>query len=225
MINPNPIDYGWWLASRSAGVIAIVAISFSVLLGLSMANNLIQRPGFKGKLLKVHESTALIGLVAIAVHALALLGDHWLHPTISQLLIPFQMSFKPFFTGLGIIGGWLAVILGLSFYVRKRVGTKLWRKLHRATFLVWVLAVAHALGSGTDASELWLQAIILITGLPILALLALRIKGGRPRKATPRPEPQKHIAPRPVISNYVEPVPPLPPNMEVWSPNNFTNRS
>ena len=34
---------------------------------------------------------------------------------------------------------------------RKRIGAKLWRKLHRATIAVYVLAVVHTLGAGTDA--------------------------------------------------------------------------
>lgn len=207
MINPNPLDYGWWLASRSAGMIAIVAVSLSVLIGLAMANNLIQRPGFKGKLLKVHESTALIGLVAIAVHGLTLLGDHWLHPTIVQILVPGQMSYQPFFTSMGIVGGWLAAILGLSFYARKHIGAKRWRNLHRLTVVVWVMAIVHALGAGTDSGQAWMQLTLLATGLPIIALFILRLKGGRPRKVK---APQAVTAPA-----YAEPRPPLPPNLKV----------
>ena len=61
------------------------------------------------------------------------------------------MAYKSLFTGLGIIGGWLAALLGLSFYLRKRIGPALWRKAHRATIVVYVLGVIHTLGAGTDA--------------------------------------------------------------------------
>ena len=40
------------------------------------------------------------------------------------------------------------VILGLSYYVRGRIGPARWRKLHRFTALAWVLGVVHALGAG-----------------------------------------------------------------------------
>lgn len=155
MTTPDPLDYGWWLASRSAGLVALAAVTFSVLIGLMMANGLPRKRGMKRKLLSVHESTALVGLVAIAVHGLTLLGDAFLHPTVSQIAIPFTIGYRPTFVGLGIIGGWLAAILGLSFYVRKTVGARLWRKLHRATVVVWVLAVIHTLGAGTDAGQVW----------------------------------------------------------------------
>jgi sulfoxide reductase heme-binding subunit YedZ len=138
---------------------------------------------------KLHEHLALVGLVAIAVHAITLLGDRWLKPGLTGLLVPFTMSYRPEFTGLGIIAAYLAAILGLSFYVRRRVGTKRWRSLHRLTLLVYVLGVIHVLGAGTDASTPWLQAILLVTGAPILFLALLRwLPGGAPasRPASPR---------------------------------------
>ena len=47
------------------------------------------------------------------------------------------------------------VILGLSYYVRGRIGPQRWRKLHRFTALAWVLGVVHALMMGTDAGAAW----------------------------------------------------------------------
>ncbi len=67
-------------------------------------------------------------------------------------------------TGLGIIGAYLAAALGLSFYVRRRIGAKRWRSLHRATILVYVLAVAHTLGAGSDAATPWLRAQLVAHG-------------------------------------------------------------
>lgn len=192
MITPDPLDYGWWLASRSAGLVALAAVTFSVLIGLMMANGLPRKRGMKRKLLSVHESTALVGLVAIAVHGLTLLGDAFLHPTVSQIAIPFTIGYRPGFVGLGIIGGWLAAILGLSFYVRKTVGAQLWRKLHRATVVVWVLAVIHTLGAGTDAGQVWLLGFIAVTAVPIVALFVRRMlpsTGRRPVPAVPAAAP------------------------------------
>jgi sulfoxide reductase heme-binding subunit YedZ len=175
MTGPNPLDYGWWLASRSAGVVSLTAVSISVIIGLLMANGLPRKPGMKRKLLSLHEATALAGLVAIAVHGLTLMGDAFMHPTLVNIAVPFTISYRPGFTGLGIIAGWLAMFLGLSFYARKSIGAKLWRKLHRATIAVWALGVVHTLGAGTDASATWLRAIMVVTGVPIVFLFLRRI--------------------------------------------------
>jgi methionine sulfoxide reductase heme-binding subunit len=172
---PNPYDYIWWLASRASGIVALGLVTASVGLGLLMASKLLRRPGLNRKLAKTHEHLALAGLTSIAVHGITLLGDSWLNPGVAGITIPFAMSYRPLFTGLGIIAGYLAALLGLSFYVRRRIGGRLWRKLHRATSVVYVMGVVHALGAGTDATTLWLRAFLLITGAPILFLLLVRI--------------------------------------------------
>ena len=107
------------------------------------------------------------------------------------------MSYRPIFTGLGILAGWLAALLGLSFYVRRTIGARLWRRLHRATILVWALGVVHVLGAGTDASQAWMRAILLAGAVPIVFLFVRRVlpsekpaRSVQPR-ATPRPAPRR----------------------------------
>ena len=110
---------------------------------------------------------------------MALLGDPWLHPGLGGITIPFSMAYRPVATGLGMIGGYLAALLGLSYYVRRRIGVRLWRRLHRATVLVWVLGVIHTLGAGSDAATLWLRAYVLLPAVPIVYLFVLRTAGLR----------------------------------------------
>jgi len=175
MSSPDPANYVWWLAARASGIVALLLVTVSVALGLTMASKLVRRRGIAPVLVRVHEQTALAGLVAIAVHGATLLADPWLRPGISGVLVPFTMAYRPLFTGLGIVAGYLAAVLGLSFYVRKRIGPRLWRKLHRATVLVWALGMVHALGAGTDAGSPWLQAFMLASGVPILVLFGIRM--------------------------------------------------
>ena len=98
-------------------------------------------------------------LIAIAVHGVALLGDGFLKPGHHRHLDPVRHRLRPVYVGLGIIGGYLAAFLGLSFYARRRIGGKRWRKLHRATPVVYVLGLIHTLGAGTDAGSTWLQRV------------------------------------------------------------------
>ncbi|HEX8741789.1 MAG TPA: ferric reductase-like transmembrane domain-containing protein [Thermoleophilaceae bacterium] len=195
MNRPDPVEYAWWLSSRAAGVVAFALIALSVLLGLAMANRLV-----RGKaVVKLHEHLALAGLVAIAVHGITLLGDSWLNPGAKGLLVPFAMEYRPLFTGLGIVGGYLAAFLGLSFYVRRRIGAKRWRRMHRATVLTYVLGVVHTLGAGTDASAPWMRAVMLATGAPIVFLFLLRVlpeDDPKPARA-PKPRPEPAVSPRP----------------------------
>jgi methionine sulfoxide reductase heme-binding subunit len=177
----DPMDYGWWLASRASGLVALALITLSVGVGLAMAGKAFRRPGLPRVLMALHEHAALGGLIAIAVHGITLLGDRWLHPGPAGIVMPFVMDYRPVYTGLGIVAGYLAAALGLSYYARRRIGAKLWRKLHRATIAVYVLAVVHTLGAGTDASTPWLRWAMVISGAPILFLLTLRMLPQRPR--------------------------------------------
>lgn len=175
--------HGWWLASRASGLVALVLVTVSVGLGLTMAGKVMRRPGLSRKLMALHEQTALAGLVAIALHGITLLGDPWLNPGVAGVTVPFAMGHRPLATGLGIIAGYLAALLGLSFYLRKRIGAKLWRKAHRATVLVYVLGLTHAFTAGTDASTVWFRGWVLMTA-PVIGILFLyRALSGATRKA------------------------------------------
>jgi sulfoxide reductase heme-binding subunit YedZ len=185
---PDPTQYLWWLASRASGIVALLLVTASVTIGLTMASKIVRRRGAGPVLVKVHEQTALAGLVAIAVHGVTLLGDRWLHPGVRGIAVPFAMAYRPGFTGLGIVAGYLAALLGLSFYARRRIGTRLWRKLHRATVVVWALGVVHALGAGTDAGTPWMRTLLLATGAPIVVLFLVRtVRGRRRRRRTASP--------------------------------------
>jgi methionine sulfoxide reductase heme-binding subunit len=180
---PDPTHYIFWLTSRAAGVTAFALASISVGLGLTMAGRLARGPGRARLLRTIHEQTALGALIAIVVHGVALLGDRWMHPGLAGISVPFAMSYRPLATGIGIIAGYLAALLGLSFYARRRIGARLWRRAHRLTIVVWLLAAVHALTAGTDASTPWMRAILIASAVPIAGLFAARVAGGRRRPA------------------------------------------
>ena len=178
--------HGWWIASRASGLLALVLVTISVGIGLMMAGRVMRRPGLSRKLMAIHEHTALAGIVAIAVHGITLLGDPWLNPGVAGVTVPFTMGFRPLFTGLGIVGGYLAALLGLSFYFRRRIGAKLWRKAHRATVVVYLLGLIHAFGAGTDASTVWFRWWVLMTAPFIGGLFVYRVFAGGAKRARSR---------------------------------------
>jgi methionine sulfoxide reductase heme-binding subunit len=167
----------FWITSRAAGIVALVLASLGVSLGLLMSTKLLRRRG--PDLIAAHEVLSLSAIAAIVVHGVALLGDHYLHPTIADIAVPLVSSYKSFWTSTGIIAGWGMALLGLSYYARRRIGATRWRKLHRFTALVWLLGLVHALGEGTDAGQAWFLAMIAIVVIPALMLLGVRYSGGQ----------------------------------------------
>ncbi len=187
-MSPALADHLWWLASRASGLVALGLITISVAIGLTMAGKIMRAPGRARILTAIHEQTALAALVAIAVHGITLLGDAFLNPGIVGITIPGAIDYRPLWTGLGIGAGYLAAILGLSFYARRRIGARLWRRAHRLTVVVYALAVAHTLGAGTDASTPWLRWWLILTAPPIAVLFLVRLTTPwRKRRGAPTP--------------------------------------
>jgi methionine sulfoxide reductase heme-binding subunit len=171
-------EHFFWITSRAAGVVSLLAASLAVTVGLLMSGRF--GAARRGDLRVVHESLSLATLVALAVHALSLLGDGFLQPSLADITIPFASSYERLWMAVGITGGWMLAILGLSYYARKRIGVARWRSLHRFTALAWILGIAHALGQGTDAGTPWFLVGLAMFTLPGLVLLAVRLM---PRQA------------------------------------------
>jgi methionine sulfoxide reductase heme-binding subunit len=194
-MHTNPTPYQFWITSRAAGFAALILASLAVSLGLLMSTKLLKGRG--ADLRATHEILSLSTIVAIVLHGVALLGDGYLHPSLADISIPFVSSYKTIWTTLGILGGWALVLLGLSYYARRRIGAARWRKFHRFTALAWLAGLGHALGEGTDAGQLWFLAMLAVVAIPALALLATRVLKARrvaldkPRELAPTLRPAR----------------------------------
>jgi sulfoxide reductase heme-binding subunit YedZ len=178
----------FWITSRAAGTAALVLSSLAVGAGLLIGSRGGALKGFGGDTKALHEALSLATLVAIAVHGVTLLGDHYLHPSLFDISVPFTGAYRPLWTGLGIAAGWGLALLGLSYYARARIGQSRWRSLHRFTALFWLLGIAHTLGAGTDATQPWFLLLMAIPTLPALVLLMSKLtsnSGDAPSRPMP----------------------------------------
>jgi len=172
-------EHLFWITSRAAGTAALLLSSVAVCVGLLFGGKLVKgRPDLR----QLHEALSLATIVALVVHAVSLLGDSFLSPSLADISIPFVSGYQRGWTTLGIVAGWAMIALGLSYYVRDRIGVQRWKKLHRFTALAWVAGLAHSLGEGTDAGATWFLVATAIIALPALALLAVRHLGAQAAK-------------------------------------------
>jgi methionine sulfoxide reductase heme-binding subunit len=157
----------FWITSRAAGICALVLASLAVTAGLAMG----RKGANPARLRTTHEALSLGTLAALAIHALSLLGDGYLRPSLADLTIPFVGAYRPVWTAIGIIGAYGLAALSLSYYARARIGVARWRKLHRFIAIFWLLGLVHTLGAGTDAGELWFVVMFgLVVGPPLVML-------------------------------------------------------
>lgn len=171
----NVAPHLFWITSRAAGGAALLLSSASVALGLMMSSK--RKGANKRDLRAIHEALSLTTLAMVALHGLALLGDSFLNPGLNGIAIPFASVYRPLWTGLGIIAGYGLAALGLSYYLRHRIGAARWKRLHRLTAAFWALAVVHTIGAGSDAAQFWFLLVSGLVVVPAGLLLGLRWLG------------------------------------------------
>jgi sulfoxide reductase heme-binding subunit YedZ len=165
----------FWITSRAAGTAALLLSSVGTSVGLVMGGRLMRGRGPDLRVL--HEALSLATIVALVAHALTLVGDAFLHPSVADVTIPFVSGYKSLWTTIGIVGAWAMIVLGLSYYARAKIGQQRWRYLHRFTAIAWILGVVHSLGEGTDAGQTWFLVMTAIVVVPALILLVARWLG------------------------------------------------
>jgi predicted ferric reductase len=166
----------YWYLSRGSALVAFAFLWLSMGLGLIISNKLARLwPGGPAAF-DIHQYTSLLGLAFAVFHALILMGDVYIAYTLSQVLMPFASeNYKPIWVGLGQIGIYAWAIVVLSFYVRSRMGTRMWRLLHFISFFVFAFAMFHGIYSGTDSADPWIARMYLYSAASLLFLLLYRV--------------------------------------------------
>src|SRR2546430_8480255 len=80
-----------------------------------------------------HEALSLATIAAIVIHGVSLLGDHYLHPSLADIGLPFAGGDKTWWTPLGIVAGWGAAARRLSLFPRRGVRQDRPRRAHPPT--------------------------------------------------------------------------------------------
>lgn len=166
--------------SQAVGWAALLWSWLTILLGLSLPIWARQgRPKTREIAERLHRSTSLTVIGLLVAHAVLLTGDK-MGDSLVTVFVPWTTSYAPglFPQALGILSFYLAVLVGLSFYLRDRIGLRTWQVLHRYVIpLVYVLAVWHTFLYGSDVhayGAMWLSVWLL--QLPIMGAFLWRLK-------------------------------------------------
>ncbi len=90
--------------------------------------------------------------------------------------MPFAgTSYRPLWVGLGQVALHLSVLVSFTFYIRRQIGTKLWRLVHFLSFATFAMSLLHGVLSGTDTANPWLLSMYRLSGLSLLALTSYRV--------------------------------------------------
>ncbi len=93
----------------------------------------------------------LLVIALILVHALATAEDA-MGDNLRTVFLPWQESWSAavFACNIGIFALYLAVLVGPTYYLRRRIGTRFWMVAHRSALVIYIFSVWHALLLGAD---------------------------------------------------------------------------
>jgi methionine sulfoxide reductase heme-binding subunit len=163
----------WWLG-RGTGVMALVMFTISVVLGIltRSGRSVSWLPRFAAT--DLHRTAALTGTTLVGIHVGSLLFDPYAQLRLADLVIPFGGAYRPLWLGLGTAAVDLLLAVVVTSLLRHRIGPRLFRLVHWATYALWPVALLHGLGTGTDAATLWFRGIAVGCAAAVLGALAWR---------------------------------------------------
>jgi hypothetical protein len=174
-----------------SGVLALVALSLSVVAGLVATDRAILTVRHRILAQGLHRATTLVAAAFLLIHVLMriLTGD----ADVMETVLPFGRTVS---LGLGTVAAQVVVAVILTGLVRGRFALcrrpGLWRAAHSLAYLGWVCAMLHGLLAGRRPATwvTWSYAgCAAIVGVALLArgLVTLRPRTAETRPPGPRP--------------------------------------
>jgi methionine sulfoxide reductase heme-binding subunit len=164
-----------WYATRAAGLITLLLLTASLILGILNAGRFASRRWPRFLVQGLHRNLSLLALVFLALHVGTTVIDTYTSIGIQTAFVPFVSSYKRFWLGLGAVACDLMLMLLITSLIRQRIGHRLWRAVHWAGYLCWPIAVAHGLGAGTDHGTAWVLGLTVACVGGVVVSVAYRV--------------------------------------------------
>ncbi|MBV8949264.1 MAG: ferric reductase-like transmembrane domain-containing protein [Actinobacteria bacterium] len=170
-----------WFAARAAGLVSWGLLTASVVWGLALSTRALGRRPRPAWLLDLHRALGGLAVIFTGVHVVAIMLDSYVHFGLAEVLVPFASSWHPVAVAWGIAAFYLLAAVEITSLLRSRLPNRIWRRVHYASFPLFVFATVHGLSAGTD-TRTGIAAMVTSAALvPVIVLVGLRLqrRGGR----------------------------------------------
>ena len=146
---------GLWYATRAAGLVTLLLLTASTLLGVLTAGRLCSPRWPRFLTVGLHRNIALLACGFLTLHIVAIVFDTYTSIPLTSAFVPFASPYQRFWLALGAVALDLLIVLVATSLARARLGYRGWRLVHWCGYACWPVAVAHGAGAGTDSRTLW----------------------------------------------------------------------
>jgi methionine sulfoxide reductase heme-binding subunit len=165
-----------WYLMRGSGLVALVLLSVTVALGVVGVKRWGSTRWPRIVTAGLHRTVSLLAVCFLAVHIVTAVLDGWIGLSWFGAIIPFQSTYRPVWVGMGALTFDLLIAVMATSLLRRHLSRRTWRLVHWTTWLMWPLALVHALGSGTDIGSGWALGIGVSCVAMVLAALVWRVR-------------------------------------------------
>jgi predicted ferric reductase len=142
--------------SSDAGLVAMVLLTINILLGLLLSaryNTVRSWPHRRLPIFDVHNWTAYIALALIVLHPTLLLFSSTAHFGVVDVLFPIHSPHQTLYNNLGALAFYCVFFVVVTSYVRSRLGSRLWKKLHYVSYAAAALLFVHGIMIDPELKE------------------------------------------------------------------------
>ena len=171
-----------WYLTRATGAVTLMLLTTSVAFGIANVGRLHSARWPRFVVEGVHRNVSLLAIAVLGVHIVTTVLDPFASIHLIDAVVPFVSAYRPFWLGLGAFASDLLIAIALTSVVRRRLGHTAWRATHWFAYLCWPVAVLHAVGTGSDIKQLWMQALLAACIITLILAVWARVGFGWPAR-------------------------------------------
>jgi sulfoxide reductase heme-binding subunit YedZ len=164
-----------WALGRGTGVVALLLFTVSLVLGIVARSG---RPvPWLGRFgtSDLHRTAALTGTGLVVAHVGTLYLDPYAQLRLVDVVLPFLGAYKPLWLGLGTLALDMLGVVTVVSLLRHRVGPRVFKGVHWATYALWPVALLHALGNGTNGTSTWFRVLTVLCISAVVTAVGWRL--------------------------------------------------
>ncbi|WJH32346.1 ferric reductase [Paenibacillus sp. CC-CFT747] len=162
-----------WTIIRVSGLVSYGLLFVGICLGI-LYSLPYRRSRTKALVYRLHTVTLGAGFFIGVGHAMLLVVDAYMPFGWKELLVPFAAANAPLWNGLGTLAEYGMLVVFLTTDLKNVLGRRWWRMLHMLAYPVFIMALLHGIGVGTDTPSRAVQALYGASAAIVLALTVYR---------------------------------------------------
>lgn len=167
-----------WFATRGAGIVSLILFSVVACLGLLSVARTQSTWWPRFLTVELHRRLALLSVVFLGIHIVTAVLDPFTNLGVAAAVVPLASSYRPLPVAFGVVSVDLTIAIIVTSLLRERIGHRVWRTVHWASYAAWPLAIEHTLTAGSDSFSIWMLGVSGVCILLVGAALIWRMTAG-----------------------------------------------